>query len=568
MLFSKICLKLSKKIILPMFIVFSLVYSIAILLSGYEINIIANSELISYKLFFSNPSNILDTYHHWLPNLIGALIIKFTGQYSISALRFCGFIVILISCYISYRLLLVFFDRKLSILGTLFSLVFILKNYTIFNSALFTGFIYMIFIYFVVQAVNQNKDYLFFFAGILLSLNFFADCQNILCILNIFGIFIFYKIAKIPNSKQNKQFISLLSGLFLSSIIILLIMSISGELDYYLNSVNNYYEFFEHSIGIYSDLNLLKTLKVLTFYYLYWPIFILVILFITGKFLNFKNKGYFFILSIIIISSLLSYLVKNNWEYIFIGISFGILILYIFNILKSNTEFKLMCILALLAQSLLGIGILRDNNTIIYGIGIGLPMSFIIGAKLVLNNFNMKINIYKKESVKFFNIKSEIFSFILISLFLVYILCSAKSVVNKSSLLLSDNSSILSNQNFINIQIKSQKNDTGINKITECIKKYSYSSDYLLTQNDINILYFTTGKKPLLSYTIYDEDTVPFDIQIENNIKKINAFPIVVLKKELNNALFYNSATNFVNKNKYKSVYKSNTYEVFIPVTN
>lgn len=554
--------RLSKKYLL---LVYPCIISMCLisLLSGYKSDIISNSELMSYKLFFINPESILNTYHHWLPNFIGALIIKFCRQYSIFSLRFLGLITILFICFILYKMMKIYFNRNLSILSVFFPLFFILKNYTIFNSSLITGLFYILFIYFVVQALDKSNDYLFFCAGICLSLNFFTDCQNILCLLCILGIFIYYKISKTPNSKQNKQFIPLLSGILTSSAAILLIIKASGNLPYYIDSVSNSYSLFENSIGIYSGLNMINSLKMFTYSYIYWTVFILVVLFISAKLSNFKNKKSILIISSLIISGLISYFINDNWQYIFIGTSYTIFLLYIANIEKCSNEFRLMCLLAFIMESLLGLGILRDIYSITYGLWIGLSLSFITSVNVIRHNLNITVSIHEDKNILPFKIELNNFYFIFISLFIIYILCSAKSFYNNISPLIADNSPLFSNENLIDSQYKSNYQE--INKLTGFIKKYSSTSEFLLTQNDLNILYFTSDKAPLLGYTIYDDYTIPFDIQIKTNVKRVASYPIVVIRKDFAHDAYFSNATDFVHKNNYKSVYKSGIYELFVP---
>lgn len=555
-----------KKKAFTIFLFFTLFFMLISLLSVYKTNSITGADLASYKLFLSEPGSMIDEYHHWLPNLIGASIVKISGQYSIFLLRFSGMILILFNCVILYKIMINFFDKILSLFGVFFSYLFVLKNYTILNSSLITGSLYMLFTFFVVQAILHNKDYLFFLAGICLAFNFFTDSQNLLCLLCILGIFIYYKIANVSNINQNKQFMPLTAGIIFTCITIIIVMKISGQLVYYITSVKNSYRLFQNSIGIYSSMNVFKNFIPFFYTYSYWPILIIVLLVLFSKLINFKSNKYLYTLGIIITSFLIFYFIKENCSSVFIGISFAVLLLYIFNIKSSSYEFRLLCILAFIMEVLSGIGILRQNGTIIYGTWIGMFLVFTIGVKLIVNNF--KISVDKNINMNLFNINPKDFSFIFVSLFLVFILCSIKTIYNNNLLFFYSNSSPFSNTNYFRSQIRNESDFKELKALSQCITKYSGSSNYLLVQNDINILYFTTDKIPFLGYTIYDQDSIPMNIQINDNMRRNNFYPIIVIKKPSAYDTYYTSVSDFVKKNRFKSVYKSSSYEIFIPIAN
>ena len=216
---------------------FLILYSVLLALQGMHFGD-AGWHLTAYDQFLSHPASVNYYFMYWLSGLVGHFWQNLLPQGGLFWSR-VGAIVFLSATFILYaRLLLSYSLKRNPFLLLLPTYLFIYGGGPeALNYDILTQFFYAISLSFLLRGMIQNKTSMLFIAGLFLGLNLFIKISNLTGLLFL-GIIPFYAIIQGTKTRETlKQSLSVLSGLFLSVIVTLVVMKGLGHLDLYFKNL-------------------------------------------------------------------------------------------------------------------------------------------------------------------------------------------------------------------------------------------------------------------------------------------------------------------------------------------
>ncbi|MEK9184583.1 MAG: hypothetical protein AAB866_00240 [Patescibacteria group bacterium] len=215
-----------------------IIYPFLFLWQGLNFSDEGNS-LTNYRLIFSNPESIKDTFGTWGASVIGGLWLLFFGKFGLVGVRFAGALVSILTIIIAYFILKEYIEKKILLLGILISFLFSYHFLTTiilgYNNLSILFFVAAIF--FLVRGLNNNSIASIFTAGFILSFNIFVRLPNVLGLLFIFVISFNAYIKGIRVREHLKQYFVFIIGIFINFAVVYLAMKFLDHGYYYVESI-------------------------------------------------------------------------------------------------------------------------------------------------------------------------------------------------------------------------------------------------------------------------------------------------------------------------------------------
>lgn len=190
--------------------------------TGYIIN--------SYKFVYSNPDSI--NFAIIFTSMFGNIISKLLTLINVPTylgLRIVASIASLCTCFIVVKFLKVYFDEKILIIGSIFTLLLARGHISILMYNNLSAFVGTIICIFLMKGIIYEKNKYIFLSGILLGINIFIRISNLVQLVILFGI-IYYGVQT-KNIRNMVRSIGIFLAGMLSSVItsVIFLVNIFGE---------------------------------------------------------------------------------------------------------------------------------------------------------------------------------------------------------------------------------------------------------------------------------------------------------------------------------------------------
>jgi hypothetical protein len=228
------------------------------------------------------------------------------------------------------------------------------------------------------NGLRRKHNILLFVSGFVGGLSIFIRFPNLL-ILSVFVAIVFYGFICHKHFKKImvKTFL-FISGYVCSIVFMLLALKTAGQLELYVSSLTELLTQakdpeFHHSAG-----GLLRLFVKEHFYALSLSIYALIGLGIISFLLDKLRRKVLrnFLIVLVCIGAACVLGVSYLWVWLYVGIMYLILLSYIFDIVRSNTEFRLLVMLSFLILVIAPLGSNNGMRNAVYGMWIALPVVF------------------------------------------------------------------------------------------------------------------------------------------------------------------------------------------------
>ncbi len=500
--------------------------------------------LTTYQQIFNDPESIYGLNLSWLTNIIGGIWVYLFGDlFGLLGVNFAGVLTVYASLWVSYLILKPYIDKRILLVGLLFTLVFTKWSYLLSYYNLSSLF-FVLSAFFIVNGLKTNKCWQIVLSGLITGLSIFIRFPNIVGFSLILVITLFAKLNKVKIKSLVIQLISFIFGYIVSILLAFLIMKIIGHYDLVINSFKKISPLLaetsdQHSFNSLTRILYIELLKTIAF-----AVIIIIFVLLTPKILFcFKNRYIrysFVILPIIIISSLYAFALWNGFHisnflvFFIFSVLLTILMLYVTNIEKSSNEFRMIAFTAILVLIVPVIGSSSGFFMSVNNMWLAFPIAFayIWGLKEIKIELNTKHDTSSSYSNFTLDQKeTELIRKISITLFVILSLISSfiftqRDVPNRFEMRYSvDNSrlrGIFTNKDRARV----------VRELLNEVENYVKEDDYLLAYEAISTLYFLTKTRPYL-YSTQPLLYQPAELRryLDKAVKERPYLPVIVRAK-------------------------------------
>lgn len=549
-----------------------------------------------YQQIFDSPEALQYMFPYWLTLIIGGVWLKIFPALGLLGIRIAGVLITTLTVLIVYNALKKYVKINNLRLGLF--LAIIICNYNLMSEFYYNKlslFFWAISFLLILKGLKCSKLPFIFLSGIFIGINIFTRLPNVLGVFIVVSVFYYGWLTGKSSKEIIYQAITFIAGFLTGIILIVLIMSLIGHLEIYLNSVIM-------TMGISSDIEDPHNLVFMTNMMLFqlaksisFAGFFFIISLMYSRVSQFYNSKRFYsnvdrvfllasVLAIVFVSLTGRFSIEDLWVFV-IGIIF-VVDFYVLSSESYSPEYKLISCLGLIVLITFPFG--SASGFAIpgrYAIIISFPI--VIDVLRNFRKFNISfisdINETKEET--FTNIRLHIIPGLFICTCLI-----AGLIFWLSSTYRDSSSRIKMVYPVENDRMKgiytTKKRAKVVMELLTASSRYVKAGDYVFAYKDIPMFHYLTETKPYLSNPWPDIYTSNLLREaIDNSKKNVDGLPVVVLQKvnmrdnswpenahESYSLTSSNEPKNkylqdFLNEFKYKTVWENDAFCIMKPDT-
>jgi hypothetical protein len=225
-----------EKISTPTFFLILIVYQVLFIFQGFEMSD-EGFFLTLYDQIYTNPETVQYNFPFWFSGVIGGAIDYIFPNTGIWGFRFAGVLITTGTILLSYHLLKKYLNKNYLKLGLLLVTIFISNNAKELQYNNLSAFFYLLIAFLLFRGIRDNKIWLIFLAGAVVSVNTFTRFPNILGIGFITGIIYHGFITGTSVKTHIQRCLVFIGGFVATTALIIVIMKLAGHWDIYINSL-------------------------------------------------------------------------------------------------------------------------------------------------------------------------------------------------------------------------------------------------------------------------------------------------------------------------------------------
>lgn len=218
------------------FFLILIIYQVLFIFQGLELSD-EGFFLTLYDQIFTNPETVQYNFPFWFSGVIGGAIDYIFPNTGIWGFRFAGVLLTTGTVLLSYHLLKKYLNKNYLKLGLLLVIIFISNNAKELQYNNLSAFFYLLIAFLLFRGIRDNKIWLLFLAGAVVSLNTFTRFPNILGIGFAAGIIYYGFITGVSLKTHIRRCLVFIGGFVITTALIIVIMKLAGHWEIYINSL-------------------------------------------------------------------------------------------------------------------------------------------------------------------------------------------------------------------------------------------------------------------------------------------------------------------------------------------
>jgi len=550
--------------------------------------------LTNYQQIFNDPESVKYSFAIWLTDVVGGCWIKIFGDsLGLLGINIAGVLVVYLTVGLSYLILKPYIDQKHLLIGLLLTLMFTKWVVPLYYNNL-TSLFFVASSLFLINGLKKDKLWQVIISAFIMGLNIFIRLPNILGFLIILGIFFYGYINKTRVRILLTQSLAFILSYIFAILCVVMAMKILGHFDIFISNLKDFFDIASTTGSRYSVFRLLAT-YFKNYYQLIFRLCALMTLayifaFIISKFSTLFIKRHVHILFLIFILTAIMTSLYLNYIYsrvvlITTGILYLILIIYIFNIEKTDRDLRLISFIALIILVITPLGSNNGLRNSVYGMYLAMPIfyAYIFNMRKInvdiltessncLNQWKTRLN---SEEIKLIRNILVVFFFTLslVWSFIYTYLDSPNRIEMRYSV----------DHPRLRGIFTTKERAKVVQELLDVINKYVNEDDYVLAYNEIPMLHFLTKTRPYL-YNCWPDASPShqFRQMLDRAMREKAKFPIVVMAKydtsEFNwpskkvalldrSPYLENRITvlDFLKNNEYSTVWENDFFKILVP---
>lgn len=486
--------------------------------------------LTCYQQIFNDPSCIAYCLPNWMQYVIGGIWMKLFNSLGLMGINLGGVFIIWLTAFFTYRILKKYVEKTILAIGltitTIYSLSYIVMIHYDNLSALF----FIITIFLIMRYIDRNNVFYLFAAGIIECINTLVRLPNILGFIFLLAVIINNIDKRQKFKRQIKDIIIFITGFITAFALSLLIMKQMNYLNIFIDGIYDLFKVSSTKGNIHNGSTLTDKFFTSNGFAIGYSSLILfctlIICFLLSKIK--KRKIYFTLIFAVIIFSFL--FIDLHVINFIVGISYFICSLYMFNIVKSNNNFRLITILGILLLLIAPVGTTIGQSVTVYTSWITIPiiMSFLIN--LYKNGSILNIEIRSPKFNNIFSVSNstlKLISILLSILMFFYVVKNTYKFTYRDS---SDRFSMTYNINnkYLKYTYTTHDRAQAANDLLNALSKYVHKNDFLWAEGSMSTVYYATETKPFVSNP-WDSS---LELPLENALNKAKSekytLPVII----------------------------------------
>ena len=191
-----------------------------------------------YQQMFSHPESVQYNFMFWLSGVVGSGFNYLFGDLGIWGLRFFSALITTGTIILTYNLLKNYINTAHLKIGLIIVTLFLSNNTKVFHYNYQSALLYVLTVAFLFTGLQKNKSWKIFLAGTFVCLDTFTRIPSIVNLGLAIAIIYHGFIYKTTLKQQFKQCIVFFGGFVITGGFVVLIMKMTGQLEYFLNALN------------------------------------------------------------------------------------------------------------------------------------------------------------------------------------------------------------------------------------------------------------------------------------------------------------------------------------------
>lgn len=239
------------------FFVLLFIYQLIFLFQGFDFAD-EGAHSAFYQQIFSHPETMMGDFMYWFSGIFGGIFYYFFADFGLLGLRFQGLFTILATMSIAYFLLKKYIGLLHLRIGILIIFALTTNEIKEMHYDTLTALLNVSSALFLFQGIKDNKLIKIALSGALISLSMFTRLPSIVMLAFVLAIIYFGIINKSRISDPIKQGISLISGFFIMTVLVLIFMKMIGHLTVYIDALKMVFSWGTSSDDSHSIVRLIK----------------------------------------------------------------------------------------------------------------------------------------------------------------------------------------------------------------------------------------------------------------------------------------------------------------------
>ncbi len=576
-------------------------YQVLFIFQGFDLS---DEGLLStfYQQVFKNPETVQFSFMFWFSGVLGGIWVYLFPWMGLFGIRLAGVIVTTLTIVMTYKLLKKYLNPVYLKLGLFMVAISINNNPKILSYNNLSGLLYIIIAWFLFTGLKERKIYKLFISGAFVSLNMFTRLPNILGLALVLVIFYYGFIQNRNDFRyQCKQAIFFIAGFSVAGVLVLGIMKLTGQYDYFVNSVKLVSEMgrgkAESSYGM---LRLIrrnlesykKSFHLMTFTSLFIIGVLWVITFLKQKLktpwipLLIKCGLFLFLIFLVVKGSI------SNLDILYALFGFTLITALLIFVIDANADMNVLMVIACFILVVLPLGSSEGIDTVgLYSLWLAFPiaLNFILNIKTISVKSSLAFLKRLPESSTILLISGKQFSQMKkYGIFIFIFACAFYTFYypyfDKGNRLQMHYP--IRNKYMGGIQTTKGRS-TAINELLQESAKYVKPDDYLLAYDCMPMVNYMTETKPYIRnpWPWLYESTV-FKDELYGALAETKTLPVIIVQKiktigsgsawpeklaedssewEKMNQHRDAVLTGFLNENHYTEAWENNFFKILIP---
>jgi Dolichyl-phosphate-mannose-protein mannosyltransferase len=191
-----------------------------------------------YQQMFHHPESVQYNFMFWLSGIVGSGFNYLFGDLGIWGLRLFSALITTGTIILTYNLLKNYINKTHLKIGLVIVTLFLSNNTKVFHYNYQSALLYILTVVFLFTGLQKNKLSKIFLAGVFVSLDTFTRIPSIVNLGLSIAIFYYGYINKTTFKQQLKQSGIFLGGFIVATGLVVLVMKLTGQLEYFLNALN------------------------------------------------------------------------------------------------------------------------------------------------------------------------------------------------------------------------------------------------------------------------------------------------------------------------------------------
>jgi hypothetical protein len=472
----------------------------------------------------------------WLYNVLGGLWCHLFGGFGIIGFRVAGALLQLSFVFVTWSILRKYIPSKHLLLGVFVALIYIFKmnSAALPNYNSMTTIFLLLFACFIVRGLTQKNHLYILLSAAIMGFGIFVRLPNILGVFCFLLVIYYAYLQGWPLSATWRALIVYGLGYFAAVAAAILIMHLLGHLDLFLTDANRLLQIFiGKTDSLYQSDKMIKKLLRQCLYTLFITGVSLPVSFVLSKMIAKYTDQYqrITIIFTILLLGLLSYTFYGYHSYMVFGWINLIVLIHIFNIQKSDPDYRLVCLTGYVIFLISFMGSSSGITNFHYNAWLVIPICVNYVLKVEYIDFDIQLGVapqanYRlQSSLKSVQIwKGLVFGSVIVFSLLVY----ATHTYRDAECRLEMTASI--DHPLTRFVYTTPQRARAVEEVLNAVERLEGQYDYLLATPNVPMLHYLTGKPPYLRNAwpnLFQDDR--FFQELELAQKRSARLPLILL---------------------------------------